>query len=345
MRFLPDLVLAATPYRLSFGGAADSYEVAKLLGETAFINTGIQVFAHVLLMRRIFDQDIFLHHTWGREIRKPFQIESIKHDLLREGLKLTGIEGSIEILLFASISSKKQGGLGLGSSSAFCVAILHALHAFKGEEVTPLQLAEEACQIEIDILKKPMGIQDQYAAAFGTLNEYRLNKNGKVKILPIKADLNQLEKNLLLFFTGGSRFANDVLVKQKAKLEDNLSIYKDLISLVPKIRESLEADQIEKLGILIDKGWQLKKMLDHVSSPFIDKIYDLALKNGAIGGRLVGAGGSGYLLFVVPKENQTEVKEVFKKRGLPELPLKFSRSGSKIIFRKSLFKTKVSGSD
>lgn len=342
-KYLPDVVVVEAPHRFSpVGAAGDSREIARLLGgETAFINAGLQVFAYVILMRR-FDEDIILHWRKGREIAEsPAEIENFEHELFREALKLLKIEGSLEAHLTAHISSREEGGAGLGSSSAFMVAILLALHSFKGEQVSPEQLVEESCQIEIEILKKPMGVQDVLASIHGVFNEYRLSQDGEIRIYPIyipEKKQEYLERNLLLFRVGGTRCTEKVLGRQKARTGKNIGIYAQLKEMVPSTRKCLENADIEGLGELMQQGWELKKQLGDVSSSTIDDIYEQALKNGAWGGRLLGAGGGrGYLVFAVPVKNQNRLRTSL---NLPELPIRFARTGARVIFESYHYNTR-----
>lgn len=339
---LPNVVFAVAPFRLSFGGAADSIDIAQKIGGTTFLNVGLEtVRAHVILVRLPLDKKVVVNWSRGKEEVELSEINKIKHDLFREAFKSLKITSSIEAHFIASISAKEEGGTGLGSSGAFMVAILHALHAFKGEDVSLKKLVEEASHIEIDILKKPIGWQDQCASAFGQLAEYRLSESGRLEVLPIhlsEKELETLESSLLLFFVGGNRKpAEKTLQKQKEEREKKLEVYVKLKNLVLPIRESIEKGDLRMMGQLIEEGWQLKRSLSQTTTSQIDEIHDFGLENGAFGGRLLGAGGGGHFLFVVPKEKQKTFRSAFQRKGLRELHVRLSRRGSRIISQDNSF--------
>jgi len=263
------------------------------------------------------------------------RVEEIEHRIFRAALQMTGIKAGIELHSTADVPA----GSGLGSSSTFTVALLNALHAYKREYVTQKQLAEEACRIEIDILGEPIGKQDQYLAAFGGLTCLTFDKNGEVFVEPLQIsnDLqDQLENSLLLFFTGKERSASEILSDQdnRSKAEDaqmlqNLNKTKE-IGLYT--RKYLEAGQIDTLGELFHEHWENKKKRSNgMSDPMIDEWYEIARKNGALGGKLIGAGGGGFLMFYCDNGSKRKVITAMQRAGLRWERFRFDYDGAKIL--------------
>lgn len=307
------MIITKTPLRISFlGGNTDFPKYFKKYGG-AVLTTTIDKYIYCIVKER-FDKQIWINYS-KKEIVDD--VKDIKHGLVREAMKLVGIEDSVEITFLSDIPSQ---GSGLGSSSAVTVGVLNALHNFKGESVTARQLAEEACKIEINILKKPIGVQDQYAVAFGGFNLIEFNE--KITLRPAFSD--NFEDSLMLFYTGKTRSADKILSKMKL----NKKILDKTRSLAyTGFYNSLNQNF---LGYLLDKYWLLKKNLNSsVSDSFIDNLYNKAIVAGALGGKIVGAGGGGFLLLIVPVEKKDRVRE---KLGLRELPFKLSKHGSKVIF-------------
>ena len=259
------------------------------------------------------------------------EIDEIQHPLVRECLRITGIDKGIEIASIADIPA----GTGLGSSSSFTVGLLHALYAYKGKFASKEELAKEACRIEIDVLHKPIGKQDQYASSFGNLNYIQFNADGSVFIDPIvfNGKLRALlEENLLMFYVGNDRDANWILEKQKNLMEkaDKRDIVKKIVDLAKDLKTSLQNENLEDMGKILFEGWSLKKKLvSQISNPYLDGIYTTALEAGASGGKLLGAGGGGFFLFYCKPEFQDRVRKRLK---LKELDFTFESEGSKIIF-------------
>lgn len=259
------------------------------------------------------------------------EIEEIRHPLVRECLQIVGIHKGIEIASIADVPA----GTGLGSSSSFTVCLLHALYAYKGKFVTKEELAKEACSIEIDILRKPIGKQDQYAASCGNLNSIQFNADGSVYLDPVIIDAeikNRLEKNLIMFYVGNERNANQILTAQKANMDnkEKLDLIKEQVKLAKSMKQTLQKGNLEDVGTLLHEGWTHKKKLVHnITNPILEDIYNKALDAGALGGKLLGAGGGGFFLFFCKPEHQDNVKKMLK---LKELDFKFDNEGSKIIF-------------
>ena len=277
-----------------------------------------------------FDDHIRISYSKTEIVEK---VDEVKHELVREAMKLTGVTKGIEVTTIADIPSQ---GTGLGSSSTFTLGLLNALHAFKGEHVSAETLAQEACRIEIDIVGEPIGKQDQYIAAYGGLQFIVFNKDGSVFVDPLvisKKMKEDLQDNLMLFYTGLTRRSNTILLEQKKnsagkKLEE----LKALKGLAVKAKKALEVDKSpDDLGYLLDEGWEIKKRLaSGITNPEIDKAYDLAKDAGALGGKISGAGGGGFLLLYVPKEKQNAVRAALS--ALKETGFKFEPQGSKIVY-------------
>jgi D-glycero-alpha-D-manno-heptose-7-phosphate kinase len=264
-------------------------------------------------------------------------LDSIHHDLIRESLRLTGIREGIEVTTMGDIPSE---GSGLGSSSTVTVGALHALYAYSGEIVSAEQLAREACGIEIDTLKKPIGIQDQYIAAYGGLRFIEFKQDGEVGVKKIKisADSHRtFNDNFLLFFTGVSRKADTVLQEQKNNIKDRMPELREIKQMAYAARTYIESEDFDSFGTLLNQSWELKKRLSStISNGRINEIYDAARRAGAIGGKVAGAGGGGFLLLYVPYERQKSVRNALG--DLQELPFRLESDGTKVIFnyRRSL---------
>ena len=281
--------------------------------------------------RRFYDS-IRLSYS-QQEVRD--KVADIEHRIFRAVLELTGIKKGIELHSTADVPAN----CGLGTSSSFTVALLNALHAYNKDFVTQKQLAEEACHIEIDILGEPIGKQDQYMAAFGGLTCLTFEKSGDVLVEPLRISremLDQLESNLLLFFTGKERSASDILSEQdeKSKQDDpemtqNLHQIKE-IGL--ETRKYLERGQVDMLGELLHVHWETKKKRSQkMSDPFIDECYEVARKNGATGGKLVGAGGGGFFMFYCQNNHKPKLVQTMQKMGLRWECFHFDFDGTKIL--------------
>ena len=259
------------------------------------------------------------------------EIDEIQHPLVRECLKVVGIQKGIEITSIADVPA----GTGLGSSSSFTVCLLHALYVYKGKFVTKEKLAKDACRIEIEVLNEPIGKQDQYAASYGGLNYIQFNSDETVCVEPIicKPEVKELlERNLLMFYVGNERKASQILAEQKKNInqKEKLEIITKLVKLAKSMKESLQIGNLNDFGEILHQGWVLKKkMARNISNPVLDEYYEEALKAGIIGGKLLGAGGGGFFLFYCKQRYQEDVRKAL---NLRELNFKFDNEGSKIIY-------------
>jgi len=322
------MIISQTPLRISFVGGGSDLEEYWKISPGKVISTTIDKYIYVIVKGR-FDNEIYLNYS-NKEIVSS--VSDIKHDLIREAMIKSDVKKSVEITTLADIPSE---GSGLGSSSSVTVGLLNALYAYKGELVTSEQLAKEACEIEINILGKPIGKQDQYAAAHGGLNIFSFNPNGTVS--KRKVNLNNyntriLGSNLLLIYTGINRSSSSILSDQNEKIEKKRNHLDKMIGLVDEFERSLKSSSsFKKIGKLLDCNWSEKKKLSkRVSNKTIDDMYSLAMNNGALGGKVSGAGGGGFLLLFVPRKKQDGLRKALK--NYREFPFMLEPDGSKIIF-------------
>jgi D-glycero-alpha-D-manno-heptose-7-phosphate kinase len=321
------MVGTRTPFRMSFvGGGSDLkefYTQSPGCVISATINKYMYIFVH-----KYFDNRIQVKYSKTELVER---IANIKHPIVREVLTKFNLQG-IDINSIADIPS----GTGLGSSSSYTVGLFNALYNYIGKNYSKEQLAKDACELEIDILKEPIGKQDQYAAAYGGLNLIRFLPNGGVKIEPIKMEnkaYKQLENNLLLFFTGTTRNASDVLIDQRNNLLSEESKFDTLIqmtNLVEKAKTALIQSNLDNFGKILDENWQLKKSLSKkISNNDIENIYSLAKNNGALGGKILGAGGGGFALFYCEQNKQERLRNALNK--LKEVNFMFEKLGTKTL--------------
>jgi D-glycero-alpha-D-manno-heptose-7-phosphate kinase len=325
------MILSRAPVRITLGGGGTDLKSYYSKYGGFLIAAGINRYCTILANRRFYDS-IRLSYS-QMEIRD--NVDEIEHRIFRESLKLVNIRKRIELHSTADVPPNS----GLGSSSTFTVALLNALHTYKGDYISRNQLAEEACRIEIEILGEPIGKQDQYMAAYGGITCLTFDKNGEVMVEPLRITdevLDQLESNLLFFFTGKERSASEILREQDEKskkndpaMEQNLHEIKD-IGL--KTREYLEKGKVDMLGELLDAHWELKKKRSQkMSDPYIDECYELARNSGAIGGKLMGAGGGGFFMFYCENDKKAKVSEALKKAGLRRERFNIDWEGARIL--------------
>jgi len=325
------MILSRAPTRITLGGGGTDLKsyYSKYGG---FVITGaIDRYCHILANRRFYDS-IRLSYS---EMEIADNVVNIRHRIFRAALQLLGIEKGIELHSTADVPANS----GLGASSSFTVTLLNALHAYKHDFVTQKQLADEACHIEIDVLGEPIGKQDQYIAAFGGLTCLTFDRNGEVLVEPLRIypeALDQLESGLLLFFTGRERSASEILSEQdeKSKQDDpemvsNLHQVKE-IGL--ETRKHLEKGYVDALGELFHLHWEMKKKRsEKMTEPFIDECYEVARKSGALGGKLVGAGGGGFLMFYCNNGLKPKLVEAMTNMGLKWERFHFDFDGAKIL--------------
>lgn len=321
------MIVAKAPFRISFVGGGCDLESFYRHGYGAVVSTTIDKYMYIML-HPYFHEKIRIKYSKTEDVD---HIDKIEHPLVRESLRLMGIEKGIEIASIADVPA----GTGIGSSSTFTVCLLHALYAHKGKFATKERLAMEACKIEIDILKEPIGKQDQYAASYGGLNYLRFNPDGTVFVEPIVFDPSvkrRLEGNLLMFYVGNERHARNILKEQKKNMnrKEKYERMRKMVELAEGLKDSLSKGRLKDFGNILHEGWLLKKgIASGISYPALDDYYEKALKAGAGGGKLLGAGGGGFLLFYCEPKYHDRVRKVLKLR---ELKFSFDTEGSKIIY-------------
>ena len=326
------MIISKTPLRASlFGGGSDfkDYFTTSSMGYGQVLSAGLDMHVYITVNKKFDDQIRVVYN--GNELVDS--VDEIKHNIIREALKLVGIEKGIEIIYMADIPLS-TAGVGLASSSALTVGVLNALHAYKGEFVTPEVLAREACHIEIDCLGQRIGIQDQFAVANGGFNRYRFMSDESVVVTPVLIDNNkrkELLNHLLLFFTGKTRDSRKILSEQSSNIENKRAMLDELVKTVDRVYESISKGNLGIIGTELDRTWNIKKSLSSgISNEDIDKMYNLAKNAGAVGGKILGAGGGGFMLLYVEDENKKKVQEAMK--DYKEVPFSIDYQGSRIIF-------------
>ena len=323
------MIIVKTPLRISFVGGGSDLKAFYSKQPGKVVCTAIDKYVYAIIKER-FDDMIYINYSKKECVER---VSDIQHDLVREAMNLTRISKGIEITTLADIPSS---GSGLGSSSSITVALLHALYAYRNTLVTAERLAREACRIEIDILKKPIGKQDQYAAAFGGTNTLTFHEDDTTEIAPATmtgASKRKFASSLLLYYTGITRKADAILSEQKSNMMDpeKSAAMAKMVSLVDPFTQAMGSADITRCGELMDQNWQLKqKMASGISNDRIQQMYEKAKSAGALAGKIAGAGGGGFLLLFVPRERQNAVFEALKEYR--ELPFMLESSGSKVIF-------------
>ena len=321
------MIIVQTPLRISFFGGGTDFREFFMEEGGCVLSSAIDKYIFVTIKQR-FDNKLRIGYTQTEMVD---DIDQIHHELIRESLRIARIDRGIEITTMADIPSE---GSGLGSSSTVTVGALHAMYTYLGEIVPAEKLAREACEIEIEILKRPIGIQDQYIAAYGGLRFFEFLPNCQVIAEKIKlSDEAQraLNNNFMLFFTGLSRNSSSILKEQVGNLKDRLNELREIKNMVYEARCAIETENFDALGNLLHRSWELKKRLaGTISNGPINEMYEMARSAGAIGGKITGAGGGGFLLLYVPFERQNNVRK--KLNGLQELPFRLEADGTKVIF-------------
>jgi D-glycero-alpha-D-manno-heptose-7-phosphate kinase len=323
------MIIVKTPLRISFVGGGSDMKAFYNRTPGKVVCTAIDKFVYAIVKER-FDEMIYINYSRKETVAR---VDDIAHDLVREAMRITGVERGIEITTLADIPSS---GSGLGSSSSITVALLHALHTYRHRLVTAEQLAQEACRIEIDILGKPIGRQDQYAAAYGGINRFTFAAGDETRRLAVNMDAaarRRFASSLLLYYTGITRSADVILTRQNQNLgaEEKFRGMQEMVSLVDPFTDAMAGPDLARCGELLGKNWELKQqMAAGISNPQIDDMYQCALDAGAYAGKVAGAGGGGFLLLLVPRENQNRVFEAM--RDYRELPFMLETGGSKVIF-------------
>ena len=321
------MIIVQTPLRISFFGGGTDFRAFFTQEGGCVLSSAIDKYVFITIKQR-FDSKLRIGYTQTEMVD---EVDQVHHELIRESLRLTGIERGVEITTMADIPSE---GSGLGSSSTVTVGALHAMYAYLGEIVSAERLAREACEIEIDMLKRPIGIQDQYIAAYGGLRFFEFLPNGQITVEKIRLSSEAqraLNNNFMLFFTGMSRNSSSILKEQVDNLKNRLNELREIKHMAHEARCAIEEENFDELGILLHQSWELKKRLaGTVSNGRINEMYEAARGAGAIGGKIAGAGGGGFLLLYVPWERQNQVR--MRLKHLQELPFRLEADGTKVIF-------------
>lgn len=321
------MIITRAPFRVSFcGGGSDLPSFYERCGGCV-LSTTIRKYMYLTIHNYFYKDQIVLKYS-KTEIIKDYS--EIDHKYFKQCLKDFGIKG-VEISSMADIPS----GTGLGSSSSFTVALLHLLHTYKGEFVSKYKLAKDACEVEIDKLGEPIGKQDQYAAAFGGLKFYEFLPGGFVNVEPVimaPESYKKLEDNILMFYLGGEHSASAILEEQSqnVKTVDKANVQQQMCDLTRTLKEELQKNNVDAIGEMLHENWMLKKSLaSGISTPYIDEIYEKAIYAGALGGKLLGAGGAGFMIFYVKPEKQNSVRNMLS--HLREMDFEMDNSGATIV--------------
>jgi D-glycero-alpha-D-manno-heptose-7-phosphate kinase len=323
------MIISKTPLRMSYvGGGSDlpSYYKEEM---GAVISTSIDKYVYVAVNSK-FDGKIRLSYSRTEEVD---DIDQISHPLVRECLRHVGVGKGIEISSLADIPSS---GTGLGSSSSYTVGLLNALHAYTNRYISKLELAGVACNIEIERCREPIGKQDQYAAAFGGMNLIRFHQDERVSVEPIickPSTLETLQSSTLIFYTGLTRSASQILAKQSNEIlqPEKRKLVQRMVNLAFEMKKELEANSLDSFGEILNENWNLKTRLsDGISNPQIDDWYSMAMRSGATGGKLLGAGAGGFLMFYAPQDRHGDIVKSLK--GLRQCTFRYDCSGAQIVF-------------
>jgi D-glycero-alpha-D-manno-heptose-7-phosphate kinase len=325
------MIITRTPFRFTLGGGGTDLPSYYSKYGGFILAAAINKYMFINLNRPIVDDLVRVKYSKTEIVTHRNELQ---HDIAKEAMRMMDIENALEIISMADVPA----GTGLGSSSCYAVGLLNGLHTMKREYVSLQELAEEACEIEINRLGKPIGKQDQYMAAFGGITVLEIEKDGNVRVRKINisgATLDDLNRNLLMFYTSTSRNADEILSEQsqgvKGEKRDVVESMHYIKDLGYRILDAVEDGNITNIGLMFDKHWQYKKKIStKMSNPHFDKIYEIAKANGALGGKISGAGGGGFFLFYV-EEKQGRFREEMKKQGLREMRYRFDFEGTKVI--------------
>jgi D-glycero-alpha-D-manno-heptose-7-phosphate kinase len=321
------MIISQTPYRVSFAGGGTDLPVFYRNEHGAVLSTTIDQHMYVTIHRR-FEPTIRVSYS---RTEMASTLDEVQHELVREAMRQVEIDEPLEITTIGDVPA----GTGMGSSSSLTVGLLNALYAYRHRVVSPEILAEQACRIEIDILNKPIGRQDQYAAAFGGINYIRFNHDDTVDVDPVPCrveTLTELEQRTLLVYTGQTRDANQILERQSSGTADRIEVLRRMRDLANRMRLALTGDgDLDRFAALLHEGWELKRSLGFgISNDQVNDWYEAARKAGAAGGKLLGAGGGGFLLLIAPPWRHRAIREALNRPR--ELPFRIARHGSRNIF-------------
>lgn len=329
------MILVRTPFRVPLGGGGTDLPSYYKKYEGFLVTAAINKYMYININEPALVNKIKINYT-KVEIVEVNEIDSIKHEIVRESLRYLKIKRPIEISSMADLSA----GTGMGSSSSYTVGLLRGLNAMLRRYVSTQELAEEACKVEIDLIKKPIGKQDQYAAAFGGIIVMEIDQLGNVKVNPLNIDhetIYELENRLMMFYTNIERDANTILAEQGEKIEakrgnDAVSSMHRIKEMGYEIKDALKGGDVTRFGLLLHQHWTEKRRISsRMSDPRIDSWYEKALHNGAIGGKLMGAGGGGFFLFCTENGKRKQLRSALEAEGLRFMDFRFDWEGSKVL--------------
>ncbi|HDM78189.1 MAG TPA: galactokinase [Deltaproteobacteria bacterium] len=326
------MILARAPMRISLGGGGTDLPSYYTRYGGFILSAAINKYLYIYVNRPSADDYIRVKYSRYEEVKA---VDEIQHDLVRPALQMLNINGSVEIVSMADV----PGGTGLGSSGTYVVALLTALYELKKEKVPTQALAEFACHIEMDLAGHPVGKHDHYLAAFGGITCLDIQRDGKVIVTPLDISITTAEElcsRVLLFFTGITRKSREILQEQKQDTEaEDSTVIESLHrtkELGYRIKEALEQGDLDRFGLLLDEHWQNKKRRSgKISDPRIDRWYEMAKKNGALGGKIIGAGGGGFLMLYCPDDTKKAVRRALATEGLREMSYDFDFEGAKVL--------------
>jgi D-glycero-alpha-D-manno-heptose-7-phosphate kinase len=325
------MIVARAPLRITIGGGGTDLPFYSSKFGGSLVSVAINKYNYIIVEKRDFYRDTLIRYSKTELVKNANEIQ---HELVKEALKLLNITDPIEITAISDVPA----GTGLGNSSAFLVALLKALHTYKREEVSAKKLAEEAASIEMEKLKQPIGKQDHYLAAFGNLLDLEIMKDGNVIASPLNisfSTMEELENNLLLFSTGTVHSSAEMIAEQKKRVEsdeDKMNQMHVIKQIGQDIKKALEEGDTKTFGKWLNVHWETKKKFSRkMTTTSIDRAYEAGLSAGALGGKLVGAGGAGFLMFYC-ENNKKQLREAMSKFNMQELPFKFDTEGCKIVY-------------
>lgn len=325
------MIITRVPFRLPLGGGGSDLPSYYRQFGGKLITSSINRYMYVSVNEPATSDKIKLYYTQTEIVN---DISEIEHNIIRESLKLHNINRPLEIGSMSDI----EAGTGMGSSSAFAVGLLAGINTMERKFISPRGLAEEACKVEIELVNKPIGKQDQYAVSLGGINELIIQRNGDVEVLPLRLNKDcifELENRLLMFYTNQTRDANEILGEQSKRIVDEIEITEamhEIKEIGERIKTVLLNCNIDSFGRLLHEHWIIKKTIsDKMSNSFIDECYRLALINGAIGGKIMGAGGGGILLLCAKEGNRRRLKSAMINRGLKFMDFRFEFEGVKVL--------------
>ncbi|HLB28955.1 MAG TPA: hypothetical protein VJM69_02360 [Dehalococcoidia bacterium] len=325
------MIVTRTPLRIPLGGGGTDLPSYYRRYGGFLISAAINRYVYIVVNRR-FEDNIRVSYSQTEIVDR---VEEIEHPIVRSALKLLNMDTGLEIISIADLPAST----GLGSSSSFTVGLLHALHALKREAISPQDLAEEAFHIEVEVLGEPIGKQDQYLAAFGGVVCLEIGRDGYVRTTPLEmsdALIQEFEHSVILMYTGLKRSAAEVLAEESGALGREEALVTESLHVIKQIgvqvKEALESDNLNLFGELLDYHWQAKKQLSgKVSSGLLDSWYELAKEHGALGGKVMGAGGGGFFMFYCDNGDKARLRQVLAAQGLKELRFLIEPEGSKVL--------------